>query len=40
MAEAKAVLDKVLQNERVDLEFERFSCADRQRMFELGVKFE
>ena len=40
LAEAKEVVDKVLRSERVDLEVDRFSCADEQRMSELGVRFE
>lgn len=40
LADAKAVVDKVLQHERVDLEFRRLSRVDIQRMTEFGVKFE
>jgi len=40
LAEAKTIVDRVLRNERVDVEFERFSCVDRQRLIELGLKFE
>ena len=40
LAGAKAVVDAVLRGEHVQVEFQQFSCVDRQRMIELGVKFE
>ena len=40
LAEAKAVVDKVLKNECVDIEFDQLSYLDTQSLVELGVKFE
>ncbi len=40
LAEAKAVVDQVLQNERVELECQHISCSDEQRIVELGVRLE
>ena len=40
LAEAKTVVDRVLNDERVELELQQFSCIDRQKMIELGVKLD
>jgi len=40
LADAHAVVSAVLRGERVEVEFERLSPADRQKMDELGVRFE
>ena len=40
LADAKAIVDSVLRTERVEVEFEHFSCVDRQRMIEFDVMFE
>jgi len=40
LKDAHAVVCRVLDNERVEVQFERLSSVDEQRMTELGVKFE
>ncbi|CTQ45537.1 hypothetical protein [Roseibium aggregatum] len=40
LADAKTVVEQILQNECVELEFKNFSHTDEQRLIELGVKFE
>jgi hypothetical protein len=40
LAEAKVVVDRILDREQVELEFKQLSATDRQRLVELGVKFD
>jgi ribosomal protein L7/L12 len=40
LAEAKAIVDEILHNKPVELEFVELSESDKQKLLELGINYE